>query len=136
MTVLAGASVFVILTRRYDLYYLTPLLIMVLYTGLFLGRIGHFCIRQRWIDVIGGMCYSIYLYHFMIIDLLAPWTMLIASPERSLRNDFLLQCLLLIPPILHKSPARVRRLLPTMPPSRALSISSRLPNTPERTSRP
>ncbi|MFO1429877.1 MAG: acyltransferase [Candidatus Competibacteraceae bacterium] len=100
---LAGAGIFLILTRRYDLYYLTPLLILALYIGLFLGRLGHFCIRQRWIVAIGGMCYTIYLDHFMVIDLIAPWTMQLASPERALWQDFMIPCLLMIPAILLSS---------------------------------
>ncbi|MFI5366055.1 MAG: acyltransferase family protein [Candidatus Binatia bacterium] len=99
LAVLAGASIYLILTRRYDLYYLTPVLIVVLYVGLFLGRVGHACITQPWAVAIGGMCYTVYLYHFMIIDLLARWTMSLASPAHALVGDFILQCVLLVPPI-------------------------------------
>jgi len=100
VALLAAGLIFVILTRRYDLYHFTPLLIVALYIGIFLGRIGHFCIRQRLVVVIGGMCYTIYLYHFMVIDLMAPLTMGWASPDRPILTDLLLQCALLIPPIL------------------------------------
>lgn len=100
LAALAGAGIFEILTRRYHLYFLTPWLIMALYAGLFLGRIGHALLRQPWAVAIGGMCYTIYLYHFMIINLLAPWTMRWASPERPILWDFLIQCALLVPPIL------------------------------------
>ena len=82
------------------MYYVAPFLIMALYVGLFLGRFGHFCIRQNWIAVIGGMCYTIYLYHFMIINLLVPWTIQFVSPERAVRYDLLLQCVILYPVVI------------------------------------
>ncbi len=100
VALLAAASIFVILTRRYDLYYWTPVLIVLLYAGLFLGRMGHFFITRRWLVTIGGMCYTIYLYHFLVIDLLAPYTVQLTNASRSLRFDFLIQCLLLAPCIL------------------------------------
>ncbi|MGE0449263.1 MAG: acyltransferase family protein [Vicinamibacterales bacterium] len=95
----SGAAIFLILTRRYDYYYLTPLLIVALYAGLAIGRVGHACITNRWIVVIGGMCYTIYLYHFLIIELLAPWTMTLSSRAVPLSMDLFIQCVLLVPPV-------------------------------------
>ena len=57
--VLSGAAIFVIITRRYDLFPLTPFLIAILFVGLFLGRMGHAVISRRAVVVIGGMCYTI-----------------------------------------------------------------------------
>ncbi len=68
--------------------------------GLFLGSLGHRLLRQPMAVIIGGMCYTIYLYHFMIIDLIAPWTMRLASPAHSIPADLILQCLLMVPPVL------------------------------------
>jgi peptidoglycan/LPS O-acetylase OafA/YrhL len=46
---------------------LLPLLIVVLYLSAFRGRISSAIFSHPVITNIGGMCYSIYLFHFMII---------------------------------------------------------------------
>jgi peptidoglycan/LPS O-acetylase OafA/YrhL len=96
----AGAAIYFILTKRYGLYWLTSALVVALYAGLFHGAIGHAFLRNPFVVAIGGMCYTIYLYHFLIIDLLAPHTMSLSSPDVPLPIDFLLQCATLIPVIL------------------------------------
>lgn len=45
-----------------------PVLIMVLYLAAFLGPISNRLFRMQWMAVIGGMCYSIYLMHQLIIS--------------------------------------------------------------------
>jgi peptidoglycan/LPS O-acetylase OafA/YrhL len=44
-----------------------PFVIVVLYLAAFRGRICSTIFGNRWITNIGGMCYSIYLFHFLII---------------------------------------------------------------------
>jgi peptidoglycan/LPS O-acetylase OafA/YrhL len=46
---------------------LLPLLIVVLYLSAFRSRISSAIFSDPVITNIGGMCYSIYLFHFMII---------------------------------------------------------------------
>jgi peptidoglycan/LPS O-acetylase OafA/YrhL len=54
-----------------------PFVIVILYLAAFRGRICPAVFSNRIITDIGGMCYSIYLFHFMIIygikHLTAPW---------------------------------------------------------------
>jgi peptidoglycan/LPS O-acetylase OafA/YrhL len=100
MAAASGAAIFAILTRRYELYSLTPFLIGSLYVGLFLGRIGHRFISHRAVAVIGGMCYSIYLYHTVVILLVGRWTLPLARPTRLPGVDILIQSALLVPAIL------------------------------------
>lgn len=93
----AGVAIYFVLTQRFGLSWLTPLLVVVLYIGLFRGPIGHAFLCNRFVLATGGMCYTIYLYHFLIIRLLAPYTMQLADPGVPLPFDFLLQCALLLP---------------------------------------
>lgn len=47
---------------------LSPLAVLVAYCGAFRGRFANWLFRQPGLYVIGGMCYTIYLYHFQIIS--------------------------------------------------------------------
>jgi len=53
----------------------------------------------KYITVIGGMCYSIYLWHYLIIDAVIKGTIFIKKPNDYLVT-FALQCLLILPCIL------------------------------------
>lgn len=44
-----------------------PFIIVLLYLAAFRGRIFSAVFSNRWITDVGGMCYSIYLFHFMLI---------------------------------------------------------------------
>lgn len=46
---------------------ISPILILVMYFGAFQGRLVSAIVRNRWIVVIGGMCYTTYLYHVILI---------------------------------------------------------------------
>lgn len=64
---------------------------------------GHW--TSRWLQhpllaVVGGMSYTIYLYHFLIIRLLMPYTVRLFPPEHALWWDVSVQFLLMWPPIL------------------------------------
>ena len=66
---LSGAAIVAILLHPGEQVFLLPFLIMLLYSGFHLGRIANRLIRWRWFVIIGGMCYTIYLYHNMFISL-------------------------------------------------------------------
>src|SRR5262245_37457758 len=72
----------------------------LLYAGFFLGRLSNAFARTRWITIIGGMCYTIYLYHILIISNLMTQTMTLASIARPFNLDFALQCLMILPVVL------------------------------------
>ncbi|HEX8818152.1 MAG TPA: acyltransferase [Terriglobales bacterium] len=55
---------------RFDWFaaWLFPFAILLLYCAAFKGTIGRRVFSNRWIVMIGGMCYSIYLIHYEVIS--------------------------------------------------------------------
>jgi peptidoglycan/LPS O-acetylase OafA/YrhL len=47
-----------------------PAAILVAYVGAFRGAISGRVLRNKWLVTIGGMCYTIYLYHYFAISLI------------------------------------------------------------------
>jgi peptidoglycan/LPS O-acetylase OafA/YrhL len=82
------------------LYYLLPLMIGVFYAGCYLGRLSNAFVRLRWIVIIGGMCYTIYLYHVTLIGRAFVHTGAWTSLARSFSTDFLMQAALILPVLL------------------------------------
>ncbi len=80
-------------------YYAEPLIILVAYIGAFRGRLFPRIFRTPWIALVGGMCYSMYLWHFFIIALVFKATRHLALTSDELVN-FLLQAALILPCIL------------------------------------
>lgn len=52
-----------------------PVAVMMTAIGGFRGRVLNAVVRNRWIVTIGGMCYTIYLYHSFIISLVGRATL-------------------------------------------------------------
>jgi peptidoglycan/LPS O-acetylase OafA/YrhL len=100
LAILAGAAIFWILLGFGHLYFILPLVVAALYVGIYLGRFANRLIRLRWVVIIGGMCYTIYLYHVMIISQAFVRTGYLSSTARSFELDFLYQCLIICPLIL------------------------------------
>jgi len=67
---------------------------------LFKGRLLHTFFTQRWVVIIGGMCYSIYLLHYALIAFLATRTQTLFISEWGYSTNFGLQFLLIIPVVL------------------------------------
>ncbi len=99
VTLTAAAAIIAVLSRFGHFYFLLPLLVGLLYAGFFLGRLSNAFVRARWIVIIGGMCYTIYLYHILIISNLMTKTIPLASIARPFNLDFALQCLMILPAI-------------------------------------
>lgn len=97
VTLTAAAAILATLSRFGQFYFLLPLMVGLLYAGFFLGRLSNTFARARWITIIGGMCYTIYLYHILIISNLMTRTIPLASISRSFNLDFALQCLMILP---------------------------------------
>lgn len=59
-------------------FYIFPLIfcpaILIAYIAAFKSKVFNAFLRNRWITTIGGMCYTIYLYHMVMIMVLAPVT--------------------------------------------------------------
>jgi peptidoglycan/LPS O-acetylase OafA/YrhL len=64
------------------------------------GRWTHRWFQHPVLAVVGGMSYTIYLYHFLIIRLLMPFTVRLFPPQHALWWDVSVQFLLMWPPIL------------------------------------
>ena len=81
------------------IYYVEPLAILIAYMGAFRGKLFPRIFRVRRIALIGGMCYSMYLWHFFIIALVFKVTRHLVL-TRDLFVNFLLQAALILPCIL------------------------------------
>jgi peptidoglycan/LPS O-acetylase OafA/YrhL len=97
VTIVAAMAIVAVLIRFGHFYFLLPLLIGLLYAGFFLGRFSNALVRTRWVVVIGGMCYTIYLYHILIISNVMMKTIPLASVKRAFNLDFALQCMIILP---------------------------------------
>ncbi|HMV49386.1 MAG TPA: acyltransferase [Blastocatellia bacterium] len=100
VTVAAAAMMTATLIRFGMLYCLLPLMIGVFYVGCYLGRLSNAFVRLRWIVILGGMCYTIYLYHVTIIGQAFVYTGKWTSSARPFSADFLLHAALILPVLL------------------------------------
>lgn len=100
--VTVGAAALMLATLMWfgTLYYLLPLMIGVFYVGCYLGRLSNAFVRLRWIVILGGMCYTIYLYHVTIIGQAFVHTGKWTSLARSFGADVVMQALLILPVLL------------------------------------
>lgn len=76
-----------------------PFAILILYIAAFRGVFFNKFFRNRWITAIGGMCYTIYLWHYPWISLIGRHTVKLSLTENYFVN-ILFQAVLLIPVIL------------------------------------
>ncbi len=76
-----------------------PPLLIVVFVGAFRGIYFPRLFRVQWIALIGGMCYSIYLWHFFLIAFVFKVSRYVVVGHDYLAN-LLLQCVLLLPPVL------------------------------------
>lgn len=78
---------------------LLPILILCAYMGTFRGKRLSRMLSSRWIVVIGGMCYTIYLYHYLVISFVSGFTASFAVGTSFIAN-VLVQMLLIGPAVL------------------------------------
>jgi peptidoglycan/LPS O-acetylase OafA/YrhL len=91
LALFAGASVFRILVAHPALYFLLPFAVGAFYLAVLRGKIVRALLTWKPLVIVGGMCYTIYLYHFLIIDQLSPHTQSLISLRWSLWLDFGIQ---------------------------------------------
>jgi peptidoglycan/LPS O-acetylase OafA/YrhL len=97
LTAASAGAIAAVLSRSGHYYYTLPLLVLMLCIGFFRGRFSNALIRGRWIVLIGGMCYTIYLYHTPIVSLIS-WNIKgLYSSSRPIMIDFIIQCLIVCP---------------------------------------
>jgi len=63
----AGSVIGLMLTVGSKAYWLTPLMIVLLVAGIVGGRVTNWFLRLRPITLIGGMCYTLYLWHEVLL---------------------------------------------------------------------
>jgi peptidoglycan/LPS O-acetylase OafA/YrhL len=97
VTVASGAAIMAILCRFSQCAFLLPFLALSLCWSCFRGRVSNALITYRWTVIVGGMCYSLYLYHAVVISDLVPRTIAWSSTSRPLGFDVMVQCLLVLP---------------------------------------
>lgn len=97
LTLASAGALVSVLTRHGYLYYLLPELVLLLCLGFFRGRWSNALIRKQWIVLIGGMCYTIYLYHTPLVSILSWNIKALYSPSRPIVIDFLIQSLVVCP---------------------------------------
>lgn len=97
LTLAAGAAIVAVLNPYGQFYYALPLLVLALYLGCFLGKLSNAFIRLRWVVIIGGMCYTYYLYHVPLVSGLLSKSDVLMSVGRPFWLDFLLQAVLVCP---------------------------------------
>jgi peptidoglycan/LPS O-acetylase OafA/YrhL len=78
---------------------LFPVLAFFLYQAVFLGSLTNRVMTNPWITTIGGMCYTIYLFHNHIIGTLVSATRMLA-PFGSYSMNLVFQAALVLPPTL------------------------------------
>jgi len=99
---LAGATM-TLLTMMYwrgPLYCALPFLVLAFYCGAFRGPLLQRIFTTRPIVIIGGMCYTIYLYHVAVISVFKPIMRGLASPNAPLWVDLGIQAAVFVPLIL------------------------------------
>jgi peptidoglycan/LPS O-acetylase OafA/YrhL len=98
--VVSGAAwCILLLVSHHFLYIAEPLLIALAFVGAFRGKFLRRLLSVEWLAILGGMCYSIYLWHFFIIALVFKVSRRIVVSHVLLVN-FLLQSMLILPCIL------------------------------------
>ncbi len=65
----AAGLVYAAAGNGWRFYWLAPVFIMLLFAGAFQGSLLNRFVRLRPVTIIGGMCYSIYLWHTVALDL-------------------------------------------------------------------
>jgi peptidoglycan/LPS O-acetylase OafA/YrhL len=105
-TALASLLVlFLLLTRWRDFRFLTALLILTFYVALYLGKCGHRLTTTPGLVAVGGISYTLYLYHMLLFNQVAPYTLPLLNADRWMAWDMVVQGLLLLGPALLLSAA-------------------------------
>jgi len=77
-----------------------PFIIVLLYVALFRGRFGGPLMRARPVYLIGGMCYTTYLYHIGLLGILSEQSMKLWNESIPFAADLAMQGLALVPVVL------------------------------------
>jgi peptidoglycan/LPS O-acetylase OafA/YrhL len=95
----AGSAIGLIYAVPSNVYWLTPLLIVPLVAGIFGGRVVNWFLRLRPITLIGGMCYTIYLWHEALLAF-TPVPLKFAFARLSYVASSVVYCLFAVPALI------------------------------------
>lgn len=93
LTLLGGWGLCAVLNKYGQFYFALPVLVLVLYLGCLLGKVSSAFVRLRWIVIIGGMCYTYYLYHVPVASWVLSHTKSLMTTTRPLEPEFFLNAL-------------------------------------------
>lgn len=79
-----------------NVHWLTPLMIMLLVAGIVGGRVANWFLRLRPVTLIGGMCYTLYLWHGVLLAV-APLSLKLLFARFSYVTASVVYCLLIVP---------------------------------------
>jgi peptidoglycan/LPS O-acetylase OafA/YrhL len=85
-------------TRPVIAEFMFPLLALPLYVAVFRGRLTHTVFTNVWITTLGGMCYTMYLFHNQIIGMMVGFTNRFA-PFADYTLNVLVQAVMVLPPM-------------------------------------
>ncbi len=95
----AWIGIFFVVQQRFCLHVLGPLLTLLAYAAAFKGRRSRRLLSHPAVYIVGGMCYTIYLYHGVLISMLGRKTIGLHA-SRFLGIESLVQIAVLTPPII------------------------------------
>jgi peptidoglycan/LPS O-acetylase OafA/YrhL len=96
---LSAAGLVYVLHWRPQFAAAEPFLLLLLFLSVMRGRWTARALGSPWLTIPGGMCYTIYLYHFLIVRQLLPFTVRLIPPVHRLSLDTAAQFVLLLLPI-------------------------------------
>ena len=70
------------------------------FLSLFRGKLVNSFFSNRWVVIIGGMCYSIYLLHYALIAFIAGFTRNVFLTDMNYSVNFIIQFIIVIPVVL------------------------------------
>jgi len=88
-----------VLHWKTSLAWLEPLLIAGFYFGVLFGKWASWPFRLRIVTLLGGMSYTVFLYHFFIVRKLLPLTVRLLPPVHALWFGATMQFLVLLVPV-------------------------------------
>jgi peptidoglycan/LPS O-acetylase OafA/YrhL len=97
---LSAVTLFVVMMKLPRLNWLLPFFVPSLYYGALDGKFTSRILRSPWMAIPGGMCYSIFLYHPLVIQLAEPYMKRLNVPAWPVWADFAVLFAVLFVPIL------------------------------------
>ena len=88
-----------VLHRKPQFAAVEPFCCLTLFLSVMRGQWSARLFGSPWLTIPGGMCYTIYLYHSLIVRELMPFTVRLIPPVHSLLLDTAVQFVLMLLPI-------------------------------------